>query len=321
MSIMTTRFLPALPEPSRPGWRVPGRRIMGALDVFFRFRAARRRPVPVAARMLRRVFLHQFLQRHFVFDFHGGTRLHARPDFGSPILAYYLGLYEDASMNFLVRYLRPGDGFADVGANVGVYTVLAGGVCGARAHAFEPVSTAYRALQDNVALNALADRVSLHKSGVGSHRATAFITTSRKGSNAIALGMADGPVEQIEVTPLDDVLAADPPEMIKIDVEGYEDEVLLGSVKVLASGKVNVVIFEGIARGDDAGIDRSFATLAAHGFRLCVFDPASNAIAECAGGERRFVGPDDENFLFIRDLARARSRLAQRAPQRRTGGG
>ena len=316
MSIITTRFLPALPEPSRPSWSVPGRRIMGALDVFFRFRAARRRPVPVAARMAKRVFLNQILNRHFVFAFHGGTRLYARPDFGSPILAYYLGLYEDASMNFLVRYLRPDDGFADVGANVGVYTVLAAGVCDARAHAFEPVSTAYRALQDNVALNALSERVSLHKNGVGSRRATAFITTSRKGSNAILPGTADGPVESIEVTPLDDVLAADPPELIKIDVEGYEDEVLLGSVKVLASGKVNVVIFEGIARGDDAGIDRCFATLAAHGFRLCVFDPASNAITECPDGERRFVGPDDENFLFIRDLVRARSRLAQRAPRR-----
>jgi FkbM family methyltransferase len=289
---------------------------MGALDVFFRFRAARRRAVPVVARMAKRVFFNQILKRHFVFDFHGGTRLYARPDFGSPILAYYLGLYEDASMNFLVRYLRPGDGFADVGANVGVYTVLAAGVCGARVHAFEPVSTAYRALQDNVALNALAERVSLHKSGVGSHRATAFITTSRKGSNAILPGTADGPVEPIEVTPLDDVLAADPPEMIKIDVEGYEDEVLLGSIKLLASGKVNVVIVEGIARGDDAGIGRCFATLASQGFRLCVFDPASNAVAECRDGERRFVGPDDENFLFIRDLACARSRLTQRAPRR-----
>jgi FkbM family methyltransferase len=287
---------------------------MGALDVFFRFRAARRRAVPVAARMAKRFFVNQILNRHFVFDFHGGTRLYARPDFGSPILAFYLGLYEDASMNFLLRYLRPDDVFADVGANVGVYTVLAAGVCGARAHAFEPVSTAYRALQDNVSLNSLEDRVFLHKSGVGSHHSTAFITTSRKGSNAISPGTDDGPVEQIEVTPLDDVLT-DPPEMIKIDVEGYEEQVLLGAVKVLSSGRVNVVVLEGISRaaGDDARIERCFAVLDAYGFRPCTFDPTADSITECPRGERRYVGPDDENFLFVRDLARARSRLMQHA--------
>jgi FkbM family methyltransferase len=288
---------------------------MGALDLFFSFRAARRRVVPVAFKMAKRVFINEILGRQFVFDFHKHTRLYARADFGSPILAYYLGLYEEASMNFLVRYLRPQDVVADVGANVGVYSVLAAGACGARVHAFEPVSSAHGALQDNIALNALQDRIAVHKSGVGAERATAFITTSRKGSNAISIDTGNGPVEQIEVNPLDLVLASDPPELIKIDVEGYEDQVLLGAEGILGSGKVNVVIVEGIARvaGDDARIERCFAILASHGFVLCTYDVMTNRISQCLAGQRPFVGADDENFLFIRDVARARDRLAPAA--------
>jgi FkbM family methyltransferase len=288
-----------------------GCRIMGAFDVFFRFHAARRRFVTVTARIATRLFINQVLQREFVFSFYKNTRLHARSDFGSPILAFYLGLYEESSMKFLIKYLRPDDVFVDVGANVGVYTVLAAGVCGARVHAFEPVSLAYRALQDNVSLNGLKDRVTLHKCGVGSQRSAAFITTSRKGSNAISIGNGHGPVEEIEINALDQMLGADVPEMIKVDVEGYEEQVLLGAINLLTSGRVNVVIVEGIARhvGDDVRIERCFATLAGCGFKLCTFDPATEVVFECPAGERPFAGPDDENFLFVRDLARARNRL------------
>src|SRR4051794_13217694 len=41
----------------------------------------------------------------------------------------YTGLHEFPDMMFLLHFLRPGDLFLDIGANVGTYTVLASGVC------------------------------------------------------------------------------------------------------------------------------------------------------------------------------------------------
>src|SRR5712691_2896772 len=72
----------------------------------------------------------------------------------------YCGLHEFVEMGFLLHLLRPNDLFLDVGANIGSYTILAAGVCKARAIAFEPDPGAARMLRRNIAinhLNALAD--------------------------------------------------------------------------------------------------------------------------------------------------------------------
>jgi FkbM family methyltransferase len=252
----------------------------------------------------------RIVNRPFSFTLFGNVRLYARFDFGSPILAYYLGLYEEASMHFLLRYLRPDDTFADVGANVGIYTVLAAGAAGARVHAFEPFSVAHGALTQNVSLNALEGHVTLHRQGVGAAAGAAFITTMHKGSNHIAAAGADEPLEAIDVVTLADALGADMPAAIKIDVEGYEEQVLRGARAVLSSPRANVVIIEAINRGD-AQVASCVSLLEQHGFTMCTFDPHSNALAECPQGSHAFVGPNDENYLFVKDLATARRRIAR----------
>ena len=44
-----------------------------------------------------------------------------------------------ADMACVFHFLRPGDGFLDVGANVGIYTILASGAAQARTLALEPI--------------------------------------------------------------------------------------------------------------------------------------------------------------------------------------
>ena len=50
----------------------------------------------------------------------------------------YAGLHEFIDMIFRLYFLQPDDLFLDIGANVGSYTILASGVCGAETWAFEP---------------------------------------------------------------------------------------------------------------------------------------------------------------------------------------
>ena len=61
-----------------------------------------------------------------------GTRLAARRGMAGATGNIYCGLHEFEDMAFVLHFLRPGDFFADVGANIGSYTVLASGVCKAR---------------------------------------------------------------------------------------------------------------------------------------------------------------------------------------------
>src|SRR6185437_5282689 len=55
----------------------------------------------------------------------------------------YTGLHEFEEMMFLLHLLRPADLFADVGANVGSYTILASAVAGAGSISFEPLPATF----------------------------------------------------------------------------------------------------------------------------------------------------------------------------------
>jgi len=73
----------------------------------------------------------------------------------------YTGLHEFGDMGFLLHFLRPGDVFFDIGANVGSYTLLASGVCKAKTIAIEPVQTTFNMLQQNIILNNLQNKTQI----------------------------------------------------------------------------------------------------------------------------------------------------------------
>ncbi|HEU4868343.1 MAG TPA: hypothetical protein VFV09_11510, partial [Actinomycetota bacterium] len=68
----------------------------------------------------------------------GGIKVRCHPH--SPIASavIYYGLADPAEMRFVLGYLQPGDTFVDVGANVGVYSLLAASVPDVRVLALEP---------------------------------------------------------------------------------------------------------------------------------------------------------------------------------------
>src|SRR5262245_35193972 len=70
---------------------------------------------------------------------------------------------EEGTIEQLLNQVKPGDIFYDVGANIGLYTILAASKVGSsgKVYAFEPhVGNAHRLIQ-NVARNKLSDRVIL----------------------------------------------------------------------------------------------------------------------------------------------------------------
>ena len=79
----------------------------------------------------------------------------------------YTGLLECNDMAFVLHVLRSGDMFADVGANIGVYTILAAKNTGASVIAVEPVPATFSHLKNNVYLNDVSHLVNLCQVGVG----------------------------------------------------------------------------------------------------------------------------------------------------------
>ena len=157
----------------------------------------------------------------------------------------YAGLHEFSDMGFLLHFLTPEDVFFDVGANVGSYTILASGVCGARSLCFEPVPETYNILKKNVESNQLAHLVKIENKGVGSRSGTLKFSAKEDTTNhVITSDENESDYVEVPVTNLNRFYPQYKPALIKIDVEGFETEVLNGSDSILDDDGLKAIIIE-----------------------------------------------------------------------------
>jgi FkbM family methyltransferase len=180
------------------------------------------------------------LQHEVVVSWIAGQRLVARRGMTGATGNIYAGLHEFPDMALMLHFLRPDDLFFDIGANVGCYTVLASGVCRARTWAFEPDPTTAADLDRNVAINALWKRVTVHQIALGATEADIPFTIGRDTENKVA-NPADPNVRIVRQVALDTLAGANVPAMIKMDVEGYEPEVIKGAASLLCDSRLKVI--------------------------------------------------------------------------------
>jgi FkbM family methyltransferase len=133
------------------------------------------------------------------------------------------------------RRYRP-DVFIDVGANIGLYTCVLGRAQAApRLLAFEPDGQNFARLSENIERNGLAGVAAARPAAVGAARGTASLVPGTPENSGLPKLDDDG-VVSVEVIALDDELdIRNGTICIKIDVEGYELEVLAGAVNLFRS--------------------------------------------------------------------------------------
>jgi hypothetical protein len=115
-------------------------------------------------RLLRWQFHKRVLNQHLVFAYHG-LAITGYMDSHSLSAAYYFKNLPDWwEMRFLLDYLLPGDRFLDIGANVGLYSLLAATIIGKSGHvdSFEPADIPSQRLRMAIDQNHLADRITIH---------------------------------------------------------------------------------------------------------------------------------------------------------------
>lgn len=144
--------------------------------------------------------------------------------------------------------LDEGGVFYDVGANVGYMTVEVAHLrCrdAVQVYAFEPHPRLAEAIRGAVGLNGL-DNISLTEAAVGdSAGVVAFTQRGNSFIGSVAVGGSPATYSVVAVT-LDEMVyerGYQPPDVVKIDVEGYEYAVLSGARRVLAEHQP-AVIFE-----------------------------------------------------------------------------
>jgi FkbM family methyltransferase len=240
------------------------------------------------------------------------TRLYVGPGLTSANMQYYAGLGEPDVMGFLMHYIRPHDVFADVGANVGVMTVLAAGVGGARAIAVEPDTATHAWLERNVRANDLGARVRCVRAAAGEQPGELRLTAGLGAANR-AVTAAEQGGQTVPCQTLDRLLDDEHPTVLKADVEGFELPMLRGAAAVLGDPRLRVVMLELKNHGARYGFDENEirAQMAAQGFAPYSYDPIERRLIPLDAGAER---PD--NTIFLRDAAEADARLRSAPPRR-----
>lgn len=225
-----------------------GRLLLGRLILryrHFRYRRKQKRGEPIT------------------FEVTNGMTLSLLPEGQIPEYVH-VGDFESRDLRRVSSILRPGMRIVDVGANVGIYSLLAAKAVGrtGKVWAFEPSSEASRRLVRNCVLNgvervdvarvALADVedgvVSLRRDP-GYRDGDRYLATRSRPNVTVTAESGDvGDDEAVPVTTLDRYLRtrAEAPaiDFIKIDVEGGEFAVLKGAKDTLKSSHDIVVMFE-----------------------------------------------------------------------------
>lgn len=259
-------FLRKLAEGStiaRAIWRHPGNR---------------HRRVRGLASFLAWQFVKHVLNRPVVIRFHQ-KRLKCYPDSTSTSAALYFSGYPDYwEMKFLQAYLRPGDHFLDIGANVGVYSVLAAAYVGADGSidAFEPVERTAARIEEQAKLNGLHN-LRVHRLAVsdsdgpldfGYASSDAMMHLRREGES--------GPGKlRVRSTRLDSFEPYARYAVGKMDIEGAEPLALAGATERLRQANPPVWLLELAGYSTCYGIssDEVVRRLAAAGFACAIFNP------------------------------------------------
>lgn len=190
---------------------------------------------------------------------------------------YWLGSYELHKRIAFEREIKPGMVVYDVGANVGFYSLLAAHLVGAggKVYAFEPLGRNVEYIRQHAALNGF-DNIQAFEAAVAAQNGEAYFDPGA----SIATGRLseDGSL-RVQQYALDALLAQgeiDPPDAMKVDVEGAEHAVVTGARHIIQAYRPLIFL-------DTHGREAHTATLGflqGHGYQFEVLDGRSLGVSK-----------------------------------------
>lgn len=200
---------------------------------------------------------HEALDPHRVVERDGVRVVFATPNHPTLWRVDTLFTKEPETIEWIAGF-ESSDVLADVGANVGMYTIWAAKTRGVRVVAFEPEAQNYALLNRNIHANGLGEPVQAYcvalsdSAGLGRLYLSEFLA----GGSCHNFGASLDPHNRPRSSPfaqgcvsatLDDLVASGAipvPNHIKVDVDGIEPKVVAGARATLADRRVRSVLIE-----------------------------------------------------------------------------
>lgn len=222
---------------------------------------------------------------------------------------WYSGLDEVHEMGFIAHVLSDDGLFIDVGANIGSYTILAAAGCSCKVVSFEPSKRTFSVLRRNIKVNNLEHLVETHCLALSNASGSIRFTTNCDTTNHVVpegkSDTADAGYEIVPVTTLDEILGerySSSCKVIKLDVEGFELNVLKGATSTLTSENMLAIIVEinGSSSRYSGTDDEIVNFLQSMGYSSFKYD----AIGRKVNGVAADQVITSENLIFTRNLHR-----------------
>jgi len=178
-------------------------------------------------------------------------KINPKEDRGVEASLYYYGQYELGTLDFITRTLDEGSVFIDIGANIGLMSLYASKKIGPKGkiYAFEAFPDTANELEGNLKLNDI-ENVTLYREALGDFNGTTEIYTSsnkNKGMTSLVktekheLSELKIPVKMLnEYT----AIGLEKIAVVKVDVEGFEYQVLEGANKIFQGSYKPVLVVE-----------------------------------------------------------------------------
>lgn len=213
--------------------------------------------------------------------------------------------------NLISDYVKPSDTVADVGSNMGYYTVWMSKFVGSagRIHAFEPDEENFERLSNNCAINKLENVIS-NKTALSDMDGFLSFTKSLDGENHISLSHSNETIE-VKAQTFDSYCQENKITglaYVKVDIEGFELFFLRGAGNLLKRKAIDIIQLELNNQAKNSGTEISdvLALLQQTGYSLCKYDPQRKMLHNTEYQQSR------ENYFAISDVERINNRLSLR---------
>jgi len=167
-------------------------------------------------------------------------------------IVFYKNEYEEKQIKFLSEWIEKNEPnlFIDIGANFGFYSIRISKLFSSlKIIAFEPVLTTFHKLKINIKINNLKKRIKIYNIGLSNTNGLKkMIALKRKNyiqSGGFSFNIPERKLTNEEITQYHKSIIGDKvlkfkkkKIVIKIDVEGYEDKVLLGIQNLIKYNKI-----------------------------------------------------------------------------------
>lgn len=176
----------------------------------------------------------------------------------------------------VLRLLKHGSVIFDIGANFGYYSIVAcaelHGRC--QVYAFEPNAPSFARLTKNIELNGFGRQIKAAQMALSDRVGTGWIV-DHPGNTGDARVSATGGDREISLASLDSFCgshAVERIDFVKIDVQGYEEKVLLGGKNKLTQLRPAILIEldPPILRAQGSSENRIVEILLSYGYRLYI---------------------------------------------------